>query len=442
MAYKLHKKIIFGFTAVAIFFASCQVDDNETTNQEPAVIHAREWLEKNKLNLEVLSYTKTIDWDNAMLLNKNGEEAIEVPLILVNNISTNVIEDKDYKTHMRLLFINDKEGTYKIFTIIYTTKDPTFDYSKKSFNLLNIGSEYSGYITMQNNRNKIVFSGEYKNGELLGLHNYDQKKNLTNRFVCTYYITVGPYTTCNKWVWYPDELPGGNPPPGYMPGISGPILPPKLDPCNAAITTTKVSSNSGFLSAKAAIIKASVDGNEHSITLGMSTANVYTQSPMNNGGTNGVVVNQTLGGAFASIHNHPNNTPLSSGDIYTAVTLNTKNSNFTTSFIITGGETYSIVVTDLVAAQNFVKNYPADISPNYPPEFPDVIFDQIQDLVNIMGSSVEGRTEAIASVLDKNNAGITLMKQDSNGKFNRIKTQQTTNEDGSKTYLSVPCPSN
>jgi hypothetical protein len=80
------------------------------------------------------------------------------------------------------------------------------------------------------------------------------------------------------------------------------------------------------------------------------------------------------------MHNHPNNTALSSGDIYAAVTLNTKNSNFTTSFILTGGETYAIVITNLTAAKAFVAAYPADISPIYPPEFPQFIFDQIQDV--------------------------------------------------------------
>lgn len=61
------------------------------------------------------------------------------------------------------------------------------------------------------------------------------------------------------------------------------------------------------------------------------------------------------------------------------------------------------------------------------------------DLVNKMGSSNEGRTTAIAFVLDKHNAGITLLKQDSSGDFQSIQTQETTQANGTKTYTSIPC---
>ena len=106
---------------------------------------------------------------------------------------------------------------------------------------------------------------------------------------------------------------------------------------------------------------------------------------------------------------------------------------------MTAGETYAIVITDLKAAQAFIAAYPADLSPNYPPEFPQVIFDQIQEIKTTFGESNEARTTAMALILDKNNAGITLMKQDSSGEFKPFKTKETTNSDGSKTFSSVPC---
>lgn len=274
----------------------------------------------------------------------------------------------------------------------------------------------------------------------MALHNFDQEENITNRLACSYYVTVGPYTTCSNWAWYPD-YGLGDLPYGYMPGITGPIILSNLniEPCGAAKSTTVISANSGFINAKAAVIQAGADGNEHSITLGKTVSGVYTQTSMMNGGTNGVAVNQNLAGAFAAIHNHPNNTPLSSGDIYASVTLNTKSSNFTTSIIVTGGETYAIVITNLANAQNFAKNYPPDLSPNYPPEFPDFIFDQIAAVRFTLGESNESRTAAISLVLDKYNAGITLMKQDNSGNFNRIKIQETTMADGSKKYTTIPC---
>ncbi|KQW99456.1 hypothetical protein [Flavobacterium sp. Root420] len=447
MSNKLRRSISFLAISTAVLLSSCQKDEIELTNQESSVLNAKEWFENTKPNLEALKYTETIDWSNAIVLDNDGEQAIEVPLKLIDDASTNVVSDIEYKTFMRLLLIKNIDDTYKVFNIVYTTKDVSFNNSDKSFNILDIGSQFSGYITIQKSDNTIGYSGKYENSEFSGLHNYNPEKRLTDRLVCSYYVTVGNYTTCSNWVWYPDYTfgPGGpgTLPPGYMPGISGPLYPnglPAFDPCFAAKNATSVAANASFISAKAAIIQAGADGKEHSITLGYpGPAGPYTQSAMRNGGTNDVSVNETLSGAFAAIHNHPNNTPLSAGDIYVAVTLNTKNAAFYTSIIVTGGETYAIVVNNLPAAKEFVKNNPPDLSPNYPPEFPDNIFDQILDIRTKLGESIEARTEAIATVLDANNAGITLMKQDSSGKFNRIKLQKTNNPDGTVSYIAVPC---
>lgn len=342
---------------------------------------------------------------------------------------------------MRLLFVQDVEGTFKVYDIVYTTKINTFDITNKKQNFYHIDSEYSGYITMQDSSNKIVYSGVYENGVVTNLHNVNKETSKPSELFCSYWVYVGPTVTCSNWIWRPDISGGFNWGP---PGQSGPLppiyFPPvKLDPCASAITTSGISSTAIFLKAKSDILQASADGNEHSITLGKGAAGALTQAPMNNGGTNGVNVNKTWAAAFAAIHNHPNETPLSAGDIYTAVSLNTTNSTFTTSFILTAGETYAIVVTDLKAAQAFIAAYPADLSPNYPPEFPQAIFDQIQDIKTTFGESNEARTTAMALILDKNNSGITLMKQDSSGQFKPFKTKETTNADGSKTFSSVPC---
>ncbi|MEO8533935.1 MAG: hypothetical protein ABI441_09295 [Flavobacterium sp.] len=221
---------------------------------------------------------------------------------------------------------------------------------------------------------------------------------------------------------------GTSNPPVYVP-----------DPCETAKQTNIYAKSNAFKTALDKIIAADADGKEHSITLGRSTYNEISQASMNNGGANDVKVNTTYPGAFASIHNHPNNTQLSAGDIYAAVTLHEKSTFFNTSFIVTNGEVYAIVVDDLEAAKAFVKAYPADVSPIYPPEFPDVIFDQLQNLVTPLGSTNEGITKAIALVLDKYNSGITLMKQDKNGEFDAIKIKETILPNDEKKYTSTSC---
>lgn len=438
---------IFILISTGVFLSRCQQEETEAPGiqkreQNKAVTAAKKWFENSRQQLEALAFTETIDWDNAIVTAGEKGRTIEVPLLLKPNTTTNVVTDAAYKTYMRLLFVQDAENVYKVYDIIYTTKDNAFDNTNKGRNFEHIYSRYSGYITIQDSQNKIVYSGEYENGSLVGLHNQKKQSPETFRRYCRYYVIVGPTVTCSSWVWEFDFSIGSNwwGPPG-SPGSFPPAfrLPINTDPCGAARNTTGISGTTVFLKAKSDIMQASADGKEHSITLGNTAGNVLTQAPMNNGGTNGVVVNQNWPAAIAAIHNHPNNTPLSAGDVYAAVTLNTKNSAFRTSFILTGGETYAIVVTDLKAAQDFVAAYPADISPIYPPEFPQVIFDQIQDVKTKFGESNEARTMVISLVLDNNNAGITLMKQDSSGKFNRIKIQQTTNSDGSKTFSAVPC---
>jgi hypothetical protein len=212
----------------------------------------------------------------------------------------------------------------------------------------------------------------------------------------------------------------------------------KIDPCTTGDIVTSLSQSAGYLSALNNV-KAANSTIEHSITLGRDANGNITQAPINDGGSVNVKVNTSWAGAFGAIHNHPNNTPISGGDIYAAVTLNSGNSDFTTTFVYTNGEMYAAVVTDLAAAQAFVAAYPADQLPGYNPEFPDFIYNQLQDLVTYMGSTIEGKTEAIAFVLNKLNAGISILKQDSSGKFNPIQIKETTNTNGSKTYTSTPC---
>jgi hypothetical protein len=203
---------------------------------------------------------------------------------------------------------------------------------------------------------------------------------------------------------------------------------------------TSISTDTEFTAAVSSIKTASADTFEHSITLGTDGNGKITQAPINNGTSQyKVKVNTTWPRAFAAIHNHPTRTPMSAGDIYAAVQLNTKLPDFTTTFLVLpDGSMYALVVTDLKAASRFVETYPADINPPYSPEFPDFIFKQIEALKKEMGESIESRTTAIAFVLDKYNAGMKLLKQDANGDFNPIQTEETI-QGGTKIYTPKQC---
>lgn len=206
---------------------------------------------------------------------------------------------------------------------------------------------------------------------------------------------------------------------------------------------TSISTDAEFTTAVSSIkAAANADGFEHSITLGKDSNGKITQAPMNNGTSQYLVkTNTTWVGAFAAIHNHPNGTPMSAGDIYAAVSLNTLRPNFTTTFLVLpDGSMYALVVTDLEAAKAFVTDYPADQLPGYSPEFPNFIFDQIEAIQtsDMTYTSIEGKTKAISIILDKYNSGITLLKQDSNGNFNPIKMEETV-QNGNTIYTPKPC---
>jgi hypothetical protein len=216
------------------------------------------------------------------------------------------------------------------------------------------------------------------------------------------------------------------------------LVPYKIDPCTTGDIVTSLSQSAGYLTALNNV-KSANSTVEHSITLGRDANGNITEAPMNNGGPVKVEINTNWPDAFGAIHNHPNNTPISAGDIYTAITINSNNIDFTTTFVSTDGEVYAAVVTDLEAAKAFATNYPADITPQYNPEFPDYIYNQLLDLRLKMGESISGRTMAIAFILNKFNAGITFLKQDSSGKFNPLQIEETTRSNGDIAYILKPC---
>ena len=215
------------------------------------------------------------------------------------------------------------------------------------------------------------------------------------------------------------------------------------DPCEKTKDlNTSISKGNNYTEYKTAvnnILGAAYDGNEHSITLGKDQYGKITPSAMNHGTPTRVAVNTTHPGAFATLHNHPNKTPLSTGDIYATVQLNEKNINFTTNFILTDGEVYGIIVTDPVKAQAFVKAYPSETIPGYSPEFPDEIFNKIDALKEYLGISNFPRTQAIALILDKYNSGISIVRADSNSYFGLIKTGESKGANGETSYYNINC---
>lgn len=221
---------------------------------------------------------------------------------------------------------------------------------------------------------------------------------------------------------------------------------PSGDPCadaQANVTAaTSLSQNLNYVSAKNAIQGAS-STNEHSITLGKDGNGNITTSPMTNGGTTGSNVNTSWPGAIADLHNHPGDFPPSPGDLYNLIGNNKNHPDHNTKFVFTAnGTTYALVVTNLSMANTFKANNPS-VDNGYGPDFPNAIYNDYDNVYNYSiqnGNSVLLASEkAMAYILDQKNTGVILLKQDSNGNFKRLQTNENT-ENGVSTYNANNCP--
>lgn len=144
-----------------------------------------------------------------------------------------------------------------------------------------------------------------------------------------------------------------------------------------------------------------------------------------------------IAGGFADIHNHPNNTEPSAGDLYGLIERNTSTNSYDTRFVTTGGTVYAFVIYDPQKADQFAANYPPvqTINPQtgqlYPPEFPvGVVFDDYENsLAYFEGvlnySSPLADAMAMAFILEKHNIGVAILKQEPNGNFKILRARQT-----------------
>lgn len=240
--------------------------------------------------------------------------------------------------------------------------------------------------------------------------------------------------------------------PGWGPlvGIDTTTVP--QNPCAEAATTAEKATNLAktpiFSTAKTDIqAAAAADNQEHAISFGKGARGAIITSPMVNGGHNsvpagsGVVTNQ-----FAHLHNHPGNSPQSSGDVYSLISSIANYTLSQTGYVVTAnGTVYALVIINMQAALNFQISYPKrPNSSGYEPEFPTMIADEYYDIIEqlkgLYGKTPQQANEmAIAFILTKYNTGVGILKQNATGDFKRLITtyDATTTENPYTLYI---CP--
>jgi hypothetical protein len=204
------------------------------------------------------------------------------------------------------------------------------------------------------------------------------------------------------------------------------------DPCEAvrprAEAATLFSKTPEFSTAFAAIREKTLSNGtlEYNVGFGRDAAGSILTSPLSTGNRSNSNI-PPVPGPFADLHNHPRNTPPSSGDLYGLIRVNKKTPGYLSRYVATkNGSLYAFVVTDTAAARAFIEKFPPQQVPGYSPLFPDALLNEYRDVHQKYGAAEE---LAMAFILQKYAAGVALLKQDREGKFQLVRTRVSGNAD-------------
>ncbi|WP_346983205.1 hypothetical protein [Chryseobacterium sp. POE27] len=245
--------------------------------------------------------------------------------------------------------------------------------------------------------------------------------------------------------------PGGGGPsvPPSNPSVPIPdiiIIPPPPSPqeekCKQAAAgsqkATDLSKNSKFSAAKQGILNAfGQNGGENGVGFGSNTANgpIDATGIQSLGATSGNI-NNPFAYPIADMHNHPQNTAPSAGDVYSMMFYHNQYNTFNTRYVVlSNGTVYALTITNADAFANFLSNYPPSQQPGYAPNFPTALNYEYTDIYTYYNGTQE---MALAFILDKYNAGIALTKMDASGNFKKLGTRENTNGDN-KVYSEDNC---
>lgn len=214
--------------------------------------------------------------------------------------------------------------------------------------------------------------------------------------------------------------------------------PKHLDPCEearaSAEAATVLSKTNAFGAALTEIQTAFLNvRKEHAVAFGKDSGNNVIISNVNAGGQNNGKVPR-ISNAFADLHNHPGNHPPDAGDLYGLIDICRKQNDYNTRFIVTQNKViYALVVINTAAADSFNVKYPRDLSgcSGCSPKFPEAIVDEFREMKYAHGCTDE---MALAFILEKYHTGVSLLKLNSNGIFNKLRTSLSRN--GTNLYFT------
>ncbi|MEC5394757.1 hypothetical protein [Bergeyella sp. RCAD1439] len=216
---------------------------------------------------------------------------------------------------------------------------------------------------------------------------------------------------------------------------------PPTDPCEKAKTgvnnANEIAKNTKFTSAKNGIMAAfNNNGKENGVAFGKDSPNgALNATEVQNYQQNSGTVISPYAYPVADMHNHPNGNPPSVGDVYSMMQHHLEHGSFSTRYVITSdGSMYALIVTDTEAIRKFLQDYPPSQIPGHNPNFPEALSNEWNNIRFDFSES-----GALAHILTKYNAGVSLSKADSNGRFRNINVNERHDPQG-PTYTYTLCP--
>jgi hypothetical protein len=206
---------------------------------------------------------------------------------------------------------------------------------------------------------------------------------------------------------------------------------------NASISASNLTKNQVFANATTGI-NATNSSVENGIVFGIVNGQLTSTSVQTSNSAYTVSLSHSFSQPVADAHNHTENKPPSSGDVYNLISsYNTFNSFQTRYVLLKNGTIYALVVTDPIAMNTFLQNNPPNqAQPGLSPNFPGQMF---EDYDNFTFEGYGSQEMALAYVLDKYNTGIALTKMNSEGNFKKMGVSITVSN-GQTNYTLSNCP--
>lgn len=236
----------------------------------------------------------------------------------------------------------------------------------------------------------------------------------------------------------------------YFQGGSGANSSPSIitDPCLQAkekITKSNdLTKDIKYVEAYSAIMEASSNGNEHTITLYKNSNGEILKTNINTSNSSTFCIpNSSMSNSIADLHNHPNSGRPSEGDLYSLIDLAGRYNGYDTRYILfPNGDVYALVIDDYTKASTFAANNPKTINPDSTKSgtFPEVIQGQMLDLYDNLVrqnfSPLDADLYSFVNVLTDCDTGLSLLKKGSDGKFSKIMTSLNSS---TLQYVKLTC---